>query len=87
MEPVNLFVEPFLCGTFLEPGAKYRVELLCTKILGMLLSNVNGGYCGRPCGQMATVQSASSFVTVWNMNSQAKVRSNRSSVCLEGCTD
>jgi hypothetical protein len=43
VEPVNLFVEPFLCGTFLEPGAKYRVELLCTTILGMLLSNVNGG--------------------------------------------
>lgn len=40
---------------------------------GLLLSNVNVGYGSRPWGQMGTTQSASSFMTVWNLNSQVKV--------------
>jgi hypothetical protein len=41
---------------------------------GLLLSNVNVGYGSRPWAQMGTTQSASSFMTVWNMNGQVKVR-------------
>jgi hypothetical protein len=49
------------------------IQTMAAGPYGLLLSNVNVGYGSRPWGQMGTVQSASSFMTVWNMNSQVKV--------------
>lgn len=74
----------FACSTVLlaalalhaGTGVDLAVQTMAAGPYGLLLSNVNVGYGSRPWGQMATVQSASSFMTVWNMNSQAKVRSN-----------
>lgn len=41
---------------------------------GLLVSNVNAGYGGRPWGQSNTAQAASSFMTLWNMASNTRVR-------------
>lgn len=49
---------------------------------GLLISNVDVGYGSRPWGQMGTVQSASSFMTVWNLDSTVTVRVG---VCVCDC--
>jgi hypothetical protein len=54
-------------------GADLAIQTMAAGPYGLLLSNVNVGYGSRPWGQVGTTQSASSFMTVWNMNSSVKV--------------
>ena len=65
--PLPLLLVP--AGT----GVDLAVQTMAAGPYGLLLSNVHVGYGSRPWGAMATVQLASSFMTVWNLNSQAKV--------------
>ena len=57
-------------------GTDLAIQTMGAGPYGLLVSNVNVGYGSRPWGQMGTVQSASSFMTVWNMASQVKVSCN-----------
>lgn len=54
-------------------GTDLAIQTMAAGPYGLLLSNVNVGYGSRPWAQMGTTQSASSFMTVWNMNGQVKV--------------
>lgn len=54
-------------------GTDLAIQTMAAGPYGLLLSNVDVGYGSRPWAQMGTTQSASSFMTVWNMNGQVKV--------------
>lgn len=62
------------CLPCVGTGIDLAIQTMGAGPYGLLVSNVDVGYGSRPWGQMGTVQSASSFMTVWNMDSQVKVR-------------
>jgi hypothetical protein len=73
--PPNGAPWPAVLGTSATAGtgSDLVIQTMAAGPYGLLLSNVNVGYGSRPWGQVGTVQSASSFMTVWNMNSSVKV--------------
>lgn len=58
-------------------GLDLAIQTMGAGPYGLLVSNVDVGYGSRPWGQMGTVQSASSFMTIWNMDSQVRVGRGR----------
>lgn len=62
-------------------GSDLAIQTMAAGPYGLLLSNVNVGYGSRPWGQAGTVQSASSYMTVWNMNSTVKVGWSWAGLC------
>ena len=54
-------------------GIDLAIDTLCSGPYGMLLSNLDMGYGSRPWAAQALLQKVSSFTTIWNMKSAAKV--------------